>query len=314
MLREKVSFVFRNLPLGCLWLVHNWCNPWRIGAIKGKRSSGVLFWVDKNAALLYGLNGDDKYDFWVEAGIAMEIGHGDSSAVHRLTSSFADEIRELKTQFDVFRYMKRITENYGSKAFMVLNVPNATTSQLAKSSIITNLAADFTIQYDKHFMLEHSSVLKHLRQSTLPFQYDVESDKFPGDKAIADLAIQFHVPRGVYLCAHDRLGNRAAVGFFGERPLFSMQELLELQMISVHVYDRMAIIKSADEQPREALSDRELDCLNWTAAGKTSVEIAEIVGLSEHTVNHYLNRATKKLDTVNRTQAVAKALRTGLIT
>ena len=41
--------------------------------------------------------------------------------------------------------------------------------------------------------------------------------------------------------------------------------------------------------------------------------IAEILTLSEHTVNHYLNRATKKLDTVNRTQAVAKALRIGLI-
>ena len=50
-----------------------------------------------------------------------------------------------------------------------------------------------------------------------------------------------------------------------------------------------------------------------TAAGKTSVEIAEILTLSEHTINHYLNRATKKLDAVNRTQAVAKALRLGLI-
>jgi DNA-binding CsgD family transcriptional regulator len=61
------------------------------------------------------------------------------------------------------------------------------------------------------------------------------------------------------------------------------------------------------------LTDREIDCLNWTAAGKTSVEIAEILTLSEHTVNHYLNRATRKLDTANRTQAVAKALRIGLI-
>ncbi|MNY40575.1 HTH-type quorum sensing-dependent transcriptional regulator VjbR [compost metagenome] len=61
------------------------------------------------------------------------------------------------------------------------------------------------------------------------------------------------------------------------------------------------------------MSEREIDCLNWTAAGKTSAEIAEIMMLSEHTINHYLNRATKKLDTVNRTQAVAKALRVGLI-
>ena len=233
---------------------------------------------------------------------------------YRLAVGYEQEILGLKTQFDVFRYMKRLTENYSAKAFMVLNVPGTSTSQLARSSIITNLAADFTIQYDKHFMLESSSIVKHLRQTTVPFSYNVDDRHYTGDTAIADLARQFHVPRGSYFPTHDRLGNRAAVGIFGERPNFDMQEMIELQMISIHVYDRMAIIKSADDQPREALSDRELDCLNWTAAGKTSVEIAEIIGLSEHTVNHYLNRATKKLDTVNRTQAVAKALRTGLIT
>jgi len=40
---------------------------------------------------------------------------------------------------------------------------------------------------------------------------------------------------------------------------------------------------------------------------------AEILGLSEHTVNHYLNQVTRKLEAVNRTQAVVKAIRRGLI-
>lgn len=61
------------------------------------------------------------------------------------------------------------------------------------------------------------------------------------------------------------------------------------------------------------LTQREIECLAWVSEGKTSGELAEIVGLSEHTVNHYLLSATRKLDSVNRTQAVAKALRHGLI-
>lgn len=60
------------------------------------------------------------------------------------------------------------------------------------------------------------------------------------------------------------------------------------------------------------LTARELDCLRWTAEGKTSGEIAMIIKLSEHTVNHYLIAASRKLDCVNRVQAVAKALRLGL--
>jgi len=89
--------------------------------------------------------------------------------------------------------------------------------------------------------------------------------------------------------------------------------MMELTYLSVHVFNRLTEIRDLDNRATGALTDREIDCLNWTAAGKTSVEIAEILNLSEHTINHYLNRATKKLDTVNRTQAVARALRLGLI-
>ena len=61
------------------------------------------------------------------------------------------------------------------------------------------------------------------------------------------------------------------------------------------------------------LNDREIECLRWAAAGKTSSEIATIVSLSEHTINHYLNSSCRKMDCVNRTQAVAKAIRHRMI-
>lgn len=61
------------------------------------------------------------------------------------------------------------------------------------------------------------------------------------------------------------------------------------------------------------LTARELDCLRWTAEGKTSSEISAIIKLSEHTVNHYLISAGKKLNAVNRVQAVAKSLRLRII-
>jgi len=67
-----------------------------------------------------------------------------------------------------------------------------------------------------------------------------------------------------------------------------------------------------DQTLAMGLTLRELDCLRWTAEGKTSSEIAAIIKLSEHTVNHYLIAAARKLDCVNRVQAVAKALRLGL--
>ncbi|MDO9416077.1 transcriptional regulator VisR [Pararhizobium sp.] len=61
------------------------------------------------------------------------------------------------------------------------------------------------------------------------------------------------------------------------------------------------------------LSERELACLQMAADGCISEEIAVNMGLSVHTVNAYLGVATTKLDSVNRVQAIAKAIRLGYI-
>jgi DNA-binding CsgD family transcriptional regulator len=61
------------------------------------------------------------------------------------------------------------------------------------------------------------------------------------------------------------------------------------------------------------LTPRELECLRWTMGGKTAWEVARILGISEQTAARHLSRAIRKLDCVNKHQAVLKALRLGLI-
>lgn len=56
-----------------------------------------------------------------------------------------------------------------------------------------------------------------------------------------------------------------------------------------------------------ALNDRELECLTWSARGKTSPEIATILNLSKRTVNFHIENACRKLNVSTRTEAVVKA-------
>jgi len=229
---------------------------------------------------------------------------------------YVEEIGRLKTQFDVFRFMKGLTEAYRCRAFMVVNLPPITSFELQSNSVINNWPAELLSIYDQEGLLPTSPVLRRLRSSTLPFVHEVASSP-NRDESKSQLVValfeRFRMTRFVYLPTHDVSGIRGAVSLAGDREIFSPEEIKDLCYIAIHVFDRLAEIRSLDVRVIDALTDREIDCLNWTAAGKTSAEIAEILGLSEHTVNHYLNRATKKLDTVNRTQAVAKALRVGLI-
>lgn len=56
-----------------------------------------------------------------------------------------------------------------------------------------------------------------------------------------------------------------------------------------------------------ALNERELECLTWSARGKTSPEIAQIVSISKRTVNFHIENACRKLNVSTRTEAVVKA-------
>ncbi len=63
----------------------------------------------------------------------------------------------------------------------------------------------------------------------------------------------------------------------------------------------------------DVLTAREIACLQNVGNGMISEEIGEKLGLSVHTVNAYLSTATTKLNSVNRIQAIGKAIRLGYI-
>jgi LuxR family transcriptional regulator len=62
-----------------------------------------------------------------------------------------------------------------------------------------------------------------------------------------------------------------------------------------------------------SLTKREVAVLQWTADGKTSSEISEILCISERTVNYHIGNAIKKLGTTNKVAAAVRAAVLGLL-
>jgi len=61
------------------------------------------------------------------------------------------------------------------------------------------------------------------------------------------------------------------------------------------------------------LTCREVEVLKWTADGKSSCEIADLLSISENTVNFHIKNSVVKLRTANRTAAVVRAAMLGLL-
>jgi DNA-binding CsgD family transcriptional regulator len=117
------------------------------------------------------------------------------------------------------------------------------------------------------------------------------------------------------------LPRAGEIAFFGigasGRPdeLKSKARLLlrEVRILADYFHSHLLRISGHNSEERILISARELDCLKWTAAGKTAWEASVILGISERTVRFHLNAAREKLRCATTTQAVAKAVGSGLI-
>ncbi len=73
------------------------------------------------------------------------------------------------------------------------------------------------------------------------------------------------------------------------------------------------VVRTTMSRREVSLSDREAETLTWSARGKTSDEIAQIIGVSRRTVDFHLDNARSKLGVATRIEAVANAIAAKLI-
>lgn len=62
-----------------------------------------------------------------------------------------------------------------------------------------------------------------------------------------------------------------------------------------------------------SLTAREVEVLTWVARGKSAWEIGEILAIAKRTVDEHAQTAVRKIGAVNRTHAVAIAVRDSII-
>ena len=83
---------------------------------------------------------------------------------------------------------------------------------------------------------------------------------------------------------------------------------IDFEVLDTIIAARLAGVARTGLLPNLAkLNDREVEVLTWVARGKTSAEIAQIVGLTKRTIDFHIDNALTKLGAATRTEAVIKA-------
>ncbi|PWW01637.1 DNA-binding CsgD family transcriptional regulator [Hoeflea marina] len=231
--------------------------------------------------------------------------------------SIRAHIASATSQFDLFRYLREVTTWYGFKYFAVNSIPSVPTTSIAETMIITSAPSDLIRRYDAYSMVASDPASVQMRKACAPFERrigDIADAQDDANRAVLlALVDEYKLDCWFFIPVFTPDGGAATVSFMGKRNSLSFQEIAELDLLSSLVYEGLCQLSGDTVAATNALSAREHECLSWSAIGKTSFEIGKIIGLSEHTINHYLNSATKKTGSVNRTQAVAVAIRNGWI-
>jgi len=83
---------------------------------------------------------------------------------------------------------------------------------------------------------------------------------------------------------------------------------IDFEVLAAIVAARLAGVARTSLWPKAVdLNEREVEVLTWVARGKTSVEIAQILGLTKRTIDFHIDNARGKLGAATRSEAVIKA-------
>lgn len=227
------------------------------------------------------------------------------------------ELSAAKSRESLRVALSGVRQSFGYEHVSIQRIPAEQERSLSPLIFETTLPSNYLRDFDRRQLLAVCPLMPRMRRSLLPqvwamADFDATGTK-PAFAELCELMTRHELHGGIIFSSYLADGHRYGVRFEGTRTALPQNEVNELSLLALQALDVFSKIQIAPEQQPNPLSARELEVVNWTAQGKTSVEIGQILTLSDHTVNAYLTNAIRKLDCVNRTQLVAKALRLKLI-
>jgi len=231
----------------------------------------------------------------------------------RRALDFVDAVEKLSAP-GVVRLFESEIKACGFHAYIMAGIPQAGTA-LADVTLANGWPREWFEVYARENFVAIDPIPRYGASTVQPFEwsearYDKDSD--PAAHLVMTRATEFRLMDGYCIPMHYDDGG-AVISLATEHLNLDPVAKSALQLIGVYAHNRIRSLARPERQMRGELTAREREVLRWVAGGKTSWEVSVILKISERTVKFHLVEASRKLNAVNRTSAVAKALARGLI-
>jgi DNA-binding CsgD family transcriptional regulator len=182
---------------------------------------------------------------------------------------------------------------------------------------ITGYPREWTERYVNEGHISHDMVSRHAARTVRPFPWleigrvsDFTADQQRVFHEVGELGVRnggtvpIHGPG--LAKAQFTVASRLSDTEFTK--LYAMHRH-ELHLVATYMHERLLQLRFYDMPPAaHRLTPRELEVMTWTARGKTSEDIAQILSISSETVVSHIKNVCAKLNTTNKTHATALAI------
>lgn len=163
-------------------------------------------------------------------------------------------------------------------------------------------------------------VARRCFRDVLPVLWHVaEAEADDAGRIFFDWAREHGLQAGITVPVHAQNGEFGALGLAYDQDTPDIRAHIEaiqteLHLLAFHIRASMKRVLSAavSTTSKIHLTPREQEILTWTASGKTTWEIGQILAISERTAKQHLGAVIRKLGVQNKYHAVAEAVARGL--
>lgn len=176
----------------------------------------------------------------------------------------------------------------------------------------------FMAQYEQQRFWSEDPTILYAQRTVDPFTWSqaLASHDTPGARRLYATAAQFGLVDGLVLQLIGADGRRLLVSVAGAAPGMDVASFAAVEMFAHAMRRRADAIRSAagSGPQRMELTSREIEVLTLISYGATDKQVAAQLGIHERTVGKHATKILEKLSCRSRAEAVAQALRQGLMT
>lgn len=238
-------------------------------------------------------------------------------------SDFIERSNAAAAPDDVFDLFAQAVSPFGYNRVAFGAVTPAAQEVMAlgnlKPAIAMNYPDDWVARYFERRYQEIDPIVLLAPSRAAPMAWStllIGDDLSPKQKKMFSESREAGLQNGLSIPVHGPLGESYVVSLANDTAECDNGHCLgPLQVLAIQF--QLAYSQVARQHPEIQagfhLTERERECLAWTARGKSAWAIGMILGVSEHTVNFHLKSAMRKMGTTNRVTAVVSAIKSGLI-